>query len=229
MPCEPTAKDHVEVETLGRARTTLSKDGRIEGYVSAQVGGLMPDCGKLWMSAGETSSPRRSRSMSRPRTPRSSPTGTRIDGTALRFYSSHKGKGRKTPLLVVTDVTQAYIGFDRWGQSKTKRGWLMIHGMITLAVQGTDENPDDYFGLGASPDRQEGWLAVEPDETITGSEHNLLDWLIGIHDTFGVYGRPEGWIWDANNSKSLTFAHPTVEELQVCSFLLFLREACEFI
>ncbi|KAH8814767.1 hypothetical protein DL96DRAFT_424378 [Flagelloscypha sp. PMI_526] len=217
-------KDSVDAETVGRAPTTLGDDGRLEGYVSAQVGNQMPDCGKMWMTVGETTSPRSSKIFARsPKTTSSSPTSPSSpimpSGPAIRLYSSHKGKGRKSPLITVAHITQAYIGFDRWGQSKSKRGWIMIHGTVTLAVQGTEEKPDGYFGFGASPDSQEGWIAIEPDESRTGSVHNVLDWLIAIHDSYGLYGRPDSWSWNKSNPNSLVFGLPTKAQLQASSIV----------
>lgn len=41
---------------------------------------------------------------------------------------------------------------------------------------------------------------------------------VGFHDAFKLYGRPEKYIWDIKDPKSLFFAYPQGQDRLVCFF-----------
>lgn len=56
---------------------------------------------------------------------------------------------------------------------------------------------------------REGWLMVLPEfegSNIRASE--MLRWLIALHDTFELYGRPRQYSWDPRDPRSMMFAYP---------------------
>jgi hypothetical protein len=64
--------------------------------------------------------------------------------------------------------------------------------------------------------RESGWALIMPESTeaVSGSPTpqtplgNMMRWVTGFHDVFGLYGRPERYNWNLQEPKSLFFAYP---------------------
>lgn len=61
---------------------------------------------------------------------------------------------------------------------------------------------------------------------------------VGFHDAFKLYGRPEKYIWDIKDPKSLFFAYPQGQDRLVCFFeknelitcsIMLIKKKTEFI
>ena len=74
--------------------------------------------------------------------------------------------------------------------------------------------------------RDSGWALIMPETPETDSPsrpsrgspsplNNMMRWVTGFHDVFGLYGRPERYNWDTTDSKSLFFAYPQGENKNV--------------
>jgi CCR4-NOT transcriptional complex subunit CAF120 len=66
--------------------------------------------------------------------------------------------------------------------------------------------------------RDSGWALIMPEsaQDVSGSPSttpsspltNMMRWVTGFHDAFGLYGRPGRYIWDKEDPKSLFFGYP---------------------
>ncbi|PWN29433.1 hypothetical protein BDZ90DRAFT_277711 [Jaminaea rosea] len=76
--------------------------------------------------------------------------------------------------------------------------------------------------------RQTGWVMIMPELEAgsRGANAEMMKWVIGFMDSFQLYGRPEGFNWDARSPKSAFFAYPIGQYKE----RLFLdRELAEFL
>lgn len=69
--------------------------------------------------------------------------------------------------------------------------------------------------------RDSGWALVMPEAAEgvpAGSTTPLTDmlrWVTGVHDVFGLYGRPVQYNWNREDQQSLFFAYPQGEDRSV--------------
>jgi CCR4-NOT transcriptional complex subunit CAF120 len=72
--------------------------------------------------------------------------------------------------------------------------------------------------------RLSGWIMIMPErlEVDTHSPDDvsplvldMLRWCVGIHDAFGLYGRPERYNWNPRDPTSLFFGYPEVASSEV--------------
>jgi CCR4-NOT transcriptional complex subunit CAF120 len=63
--------------------------------------------------------------------------------------------------------------------------------------------------------RDSGWALIMPESPQEGTAApstspltNMMRWVTGFHDAFGLYGRPEMYNWDRSDPKSLFFGYP---------------------
>ncbi|WVW80918.1 hypothetical protein I302_102909 [Kwoniella bestiolae CBS 10118] len=136
------------------------------------------------------------------------------------FYNeprTPKNKTSVTPVLTITNVTQCYSVFPERlevmsqsnlckvvgrvsGEMVTIEGRLRDSGWALLMPEGPGEGPvgekSHHHGPNAS----------------TSPLGNMMKWVTGFHDVFGLYGRPEKYNWDPRNPKSLFFAYPQGED-----------------
>jgi hypothetical protein len=52
--------------------------------------------------------------------------------------------------------------------------------------------------------------------------------LVALHDAFGLYGRPQGWIWDPRDRASLMFGYPVGSQKEV-SISAIIARRCRMI
>lgn len=74
--------------------------------------------------------------------------------------------------------------------------------------------------------RDSGWALIMPESIAEGTAAtppagsqtplvNMMRWVTGFHDAFGLYGRPARYNWDQQDPKSLMFAYPQGMEKNV--------------
>lgn len=58
--------------------------------------------------------------------------------------------------------------------------------------------------------RQTGWVMVMPELEAgsRGANAEMMKWVIAFMDAFRLYGRPDGFVWDARQPSSAFFAYP---------------------
>ncbi len=72
--------------------------------------------------------------------------------------------------------------------------------------------------------RLSGWIMIMPERPETDPQVSeeasppvldMLRWCVGIHDAFGLYGRPERYNWNPKDPASLFFGYPEVLSSEV--------------
>jgi hypothetical protein len=67
--------------------------------------------------------------------------------------------------------------------------------------------------------RLSGWVMIMPEKPETETHVpdeasppilDMLRWCVGIHDAFGLYGRPERYNWNPRDPASLFFGYPEI-------------------
>ncbi|THH13046.1 hypothetical protein EW146_g7123 [Bondarzewia mesenterica] len=204
--------------TLNDGRETPSPlvRGRMEGWVRLRVAG-QTDWKRLWMVVVSSSneppgsphlSDHRPASPNAPRKRRiSSLFGTRDESASesnapanpvILFYLSPKGKDRKKAFLTLQGVTQAFAVYPERPELINRSTLMKIEGTI-----GEEEVSGSMKG-------REGWILImpelEPGQTQQARE--MLRWILALHDSFQLYGRPKQYSWDPRDPASLMFAYP---------------------
>ncbi|KAF8602352.1 hypothetical protein BDV93DRAFT_494874, partial [Ceratobasidium sp. AG-I] len=137
--------------------------------------------------------------LSRSKTRRNSGTsGTRGVPTIL-FYYSDKLKDRKTPMMSLSNVFQAFAVYPERPDLVTQNTMVKIEGLL-----GDEEGAGSYKGT-------EAWLLalLEVGSGQATGLRRILEWVVGVHDTFKLYGRPSNYSFDPQNAVSLMYAYPT--------------------
>ncbi|WVQ63247.1 uncharacterized protein L199_001398 [Kwoniella botswanensis] len=135
------------------------------------------------------------------------------------FYNeprTAKNKTSVTPVLTITNVTQCYSVFPERLEVMSSSNLCKVVGRVSgdmVTIEGRL--------------RDSGWALLMPEGPGEGpsgekSHHhgpngttplsNMMQWVTGFHDVFGLYGRPERYNWDSRNPKSLFFAYPQGED-----------------
>lgn len=104
----------------------------------------------------------------------------------LLFYESKKAKH---PIKVLTNVFQAYTIYPETPQLADMATLLKIDG----TTGGTNSDDSDEGGVPASV------------LMMTTNTRYLVQWLVGVYDTFKLYGRPSQLLRDPTNANSLNF------------------------
>lgn len=147
----------------------------------------------------------------------------------IAMYASPKPKDKKTPLLTMTDVSQAFAVYPERPELITRSTLIKLEGTL-----GTED-------LAVGMKGHEGWLLVMPQlESDLSPAAEMLKWVIGtlshsctlswprwltngfeaFHDSFKLYGRPQAWTWDPRDTQSLMFAYPVGPQKDVCGFII---------
>lgn len=108
------------------------------------------------------------------------------------------------PVLTITYVSQAYAVFPEHLEVVTSSNLLKIVGNISGDMVVVEGRP-----------RMSGWAMIMPEREEESAPPptgppimDMLRWLVGFHDAFGLYGRPAHYDWDPKNPQSLFFAYP---------------------
>ncbi|EPQ52802.1 hypothetical protein GLOTRDRAFT_140423 [Gloeophyllum trabeum ATCC 11539] len=188
--------------------TTLVK-GRMEGWVRIRVAG-QTDWKRLWMvvTAGSGRAPDTPSGEGRPESP-NAPRKKRMSNLFSREHSPHpeiplislhsspKPKDKKRPALTMQAVTQAFAVYPERPDLISRSTLIKLEGTL-----GEEEV------AGGMKNRQ-AWLLVMPElEGGNVQAAEMLKWLIAIHDSFELYGRPNAYIQDPRDPSSLMFAYP---------------------
>lgn len=104
----------------------------------------------------------------------------------LLFYESKKAKH---PIKVLTNVFQAYTIYPETPQLADMATLLKIDG----TTGGSNSDDSDEGGVPASV------------LMMTTNTRYLVQWLVGVYDTFKLYGRPSQLLRDPTNANSLNF------------------------
>ncbi|KAI7882219.1 hypothetical protein K492DRAFT_206373 [Lichtheimia hyalospora FSU 10163] len=105
----------------------------------------------------------------------------------LMFYESKKAKH---PIKVLTNVFQAYTIYPETPQLADMATLLKIDGI----TGGTNSDESD-----------EGGGVPASVLMMTTNTRYLVQWLVGVYDTFKLYGRPAQLLRDPTNANSLNF------------------------
>ncbi|TFY80845.1 hypothetical protein EWM64_g3163 [Hericium alpestre] len=199
--------------------STLSR-GKMEGWVRLRMAG-QTDWKRLWMaldSSGLPDAPGSPKPDHRPTSPnapaapavprkkRMSLFGSRDESQGgagvpskpvISFFLGPKGRDRKKPFLILSDVTQAFAVYPERPELISRSTLIKVEGTI-----GDEE-------VGGGMKGREGWILIMPElESGATQASEMLKWVIGLHDTFHLYGRPRQYTWDPRDPISLMFAYP---------------------
>ncbi|KAJ3760298.1 hypothetical protein EV360DRAFT_5045, partial [Lentinula raphanica] len=120
---------------------------------------------------------------------------------SITMYLSPKARDRKKPVLVLPVVSQAFAVYPERPELISRSTLIKIEGMFGQEGEGA-----------GSMRGREGWVLVMPqvegEEGGLSASGEMLKWIIGIHDAFGLYGRPKAWTWDPRDKKGLMFGYP---------------------
>ncbi|KAH9928283.1 uncharacterized protein B0H18DRAFT_1117968 [Fomitopsis serialis] len=200
----------------GRDAPSPLVNGKMEGWVRIRIAGQV-DWKRMWMVVsvgghpydgssvssvdhrpGSPTTPRRKKRISdlfvKERSPtRAAPPAKPI----IHLVASPKPKDRKQPLLTMSAVTQAFAVYPERPELISRSTLMKLEGIF-----GEEE-------MAGGMKLREGWLMVLPEfegSNIRASE--MLRWLIALHDTFELYGRPRQYSWDPRDPRSMMFAYP---------------------
>ncbi|KZT29755.1 hypothetical protein NEOLEDRAFT_1144853 [Neolentinus lepideus HHB14362 ss-1] len=206
--------------------TTLVK-GRMEGWVRIRVAG-QTDWKRLWMvvtaGTGSGRAPDTPSGEGRPESP-NAPRKKRMSSLFSREHSpqqevpiislhnSPKPRDKKRPALTMQAVSQAFAVYPERPDLISRSTLIKLEGTV-----GEEE-------MAGSMRNRQAWLLVMPElEGGNVQAAEMLKWLIAIHDSFELYGRPNAYIQDPRDPLSLMFAYPVGQHKD----LLFLdRELAE--
>ncbi|ODN82846.1 hypothetical protein L202_01107 [Cryptococcus amylolentus CBS 6039] len=136
------------------------------------------------------------------------------------FYTeprTAKNKTSVTPVLTITNVSQAYAVFPEHLEVMVQSNLCKVVGRVSgdmVTIEGRL--------------RDSGWALLMPETPGEGSDRghgssssqghgqssgvsplgNMMRWVTGFHDAFALYGRPEKYNWNPRDPKSLFFAYP---------------------
>ncbi|RXK40642.1 hypothetical protein M231_02099 [Tremella mesenterica] len=124
--------------------------------------------------------------------------------TMASFYPeprTQKNKTTLTSVLTITNVTQAYAVFPERLEVMSQSNLMKVVGHIYGELVTVETRL-----------RDSGWALIIPEpvaESSTASPlANMMRWVTGVHDVFGLYGRPQQYSWDRLDPKGLFFAYP---------------------
>ncbi|KAF8532202.1 hypothetical protein JB92DRAFT_3104305 [Gautieria morchelliformis] len=190
--------------------TTLVK-GKLEGEVKVRIAG-QTDWKPLWMVL--SSSTEGDSATNRPNSPLSQRSKSRMSSLFARaqtqppsppapaavpvisFYPSQKSKDRKKPILTMRYVSQAFAVYPERPEVIQRSTLIKIEGML------------GHEDLAGAMKGRECWMMLMPETQQVYPVFELLKWLVALHDTFSLYGRPAGYIWDPRQPVSMWFAYP---------------------
>lgn len=132
------------------------------------------------------------------------------------FYSSQRPRDQKRVLLTFTNVSQVFAVYPERPELISRSTLIKMEGYI-----GEEELAGEWR-------KREGWLLMMPEaEPGKMGSLEMLKWLVGeyevissitnppfklkfsgLHDAFGLYGRPNGYSWNPRDPNSLMFAYP---------------------
>ncbi|KAG8756973.1 hypothetical protein FRC11_004884, partial [Ceratobasidium sp. 423] len=231
-------------------RTTLVK-GQLEGWARVRVAG-QTDWKRLWVvisagspgnlagtQAGHQSTLSLTRTLSQGSPTTATPKKGRLSGLFsksshqhtssnasvssnspvgdmgnMQFFTGSKPKERKFPVLSISSITQAFAVYPERPDLITRSTLVKIEGRL-----GREDGAGAIKGT-------EAWVLIMP-EVESGQPagpRKMLEWVVGLHDAFKLYGRPQQYSFNPHQVNSLMFAYPIEPNLEQ----LFLeREAAE--
>ncbi|KAH7341572.1 hypothetical protein B0J17DRAFT_765613 [Rhizoctonia solani] len=133
-----------------------------------------------------------------------SPIAPSGDIPYMHFFTGAKPKERKIPVLTVSSVTQAFAVYPERPDLITRSTLVKIEGRL-----GREEGAGAIKGT-------EAWVLIMP-EVESGQPagpRKMLEWVVGLHDAFKLYGRPAQYSFNPHNLSSLMFAYPIEPNLE---------------
>ncbi|KAF8604527.1 hypothetical protein BDV93DRAFT_605840 [Ceratobasidium sp. AG-I] len=173
--------------------TAQMHEASSSGTKKCRLSGLFPHLASGYTgSSGSTS-----RKTFSEANPKSSSTDIN-DPPTICFYTSNKSKELRVPTLSVSRVSQAFAVYPGRPDMIMRSTLVKIEGRM-----GTEEGAGAIKGT-------EAWVLVMPEAEIgqTAGPRKMLEWVVALHDAFGLYGRPTRYSFDPRSVDSLMFAHP---------------------
>ncbi|KAK8850445.1 hypothetical protein IAR55_004363 [Kwoniella newhampshirensis] len=216
------------IQAGGREPRSELIKGRLEGWVRTRVMGGT-DWKRLWMvlstpgsdetSKDEEKKGRRRSFFGMGEKEKEQPVQEPNTGVSMAsFYLEPRTAKNRTSVvsvLTITSVTQAYAVFPERLEVMAQSNLYKIVGrvsgeMVTIEGRLRDSGwalimPEQPGEGGGSPSGHQNGNHAAGDGTPLS---NMMRWVTGFHDVFGLYGRPEKYNWDQRDSRSLFFAYP---------------------
>ncbi|BEJ16455.1 hypothetical protein CspHIS471_0510600 [Cutaneotrichosporon sp. HIS471] len=132
--------------------------------------------------------------------------------TMASFYNEPRTSKNRTssfPVITVTNVTQTYAMFPERLEVISQSNLMKVVGRVSgelVTIEG---------GL-----RESGWAMIMPeapggDNSTAANKASplgtMMRWVTAFHDAFKLYGRPQRYSWNENDSRSLFFGYPRGE------------------
>ncbi|OXG96137.1 CCR4-NOT transcriptional complex subunit CAF120 [Cryptococcus neoformans A2-102-5] len=142
------------------------------------------------------------------------------------FYTEQRTSKNKTsvvPILTITNVSQTYAVFPERLEVMSQSNLFKVVGRISGEMVTVEGRLRDSGWALLMPEHFENAGAASSTSSLSSHGHRLghhqvgqamtplgsmMRWVTGFHDAFKLYGRPEKYIWDTKDPKSLFFAYP---------------------
>ncbi|WWC65133.1 uncharacterized protein I303_107747 [Kwoniella dejecticola CBS 10117] len=134
------------------------------------------------------------------------------------FYNeprTAKNKTSVTPVLTITNVTQAYAVFPERLEVMTQSNLFKVVGRVSgemVTAEGRLRDSGWALLMPESLDASAGDKPHHGQPANVSPLANMMKWVTGFHDVFKLYGRPEKYNWDTRNPSGLFFAYPKDED-----------------
>ncbi|KAG8933262.1 hypothetical protein FRC02_012248 [Tulasnella sp. 418] len=119
--------------------------------------------------------------------------------SSLAIYQNHKARDKKKHIVILSNVTQVFAVYPERPE--------MISRSTLIKVEGTFSDDE---GAGQMRGR-EAWVLIMPEIDATTQRMGVMEmlkWIVGLHDSFSLYGRPASYTWDPRDPISMMFAYP---------------------
>ncbi|KIR42534.1 CCR4-NOT transcriptional complex subunit CAF120 [Cryptococcus deuterogattii 99/473] len=141
------------------------------------------------------------------------------------FYTEQRTSKNKTsvvPILTITSVSQTYAVFPERLEVMSQSNLFKVVGRISGEMVTVEGRLRDSGWALLMPEHPENAGGASASGSLSSHGHGLghhqaqgmtpltsmMRWVTGFHDAFKLYGRPEKYIWDLKDPKSLFFAYP---------------------
>ncbi|CAO1618736.1 unnamed protein product [Sympodiomycopsis kandeliae] len=145
------------------------------------------------------------------------PPGNNGATGVAQFFASKKDKKPMSTLVFAAHTFAVYPSRPE-----------LVEGSSLFKVEGAF--PQSQVLSATNRIRQSGWVMIMPElDAVSGSKGanaEMMKWIIGFMDAFKLYGRPDGFVWDARQPASAFFAYPIG---QFKDRLFLDRELAEFL
>ncbi|KAK4683561.1 hypothetical protein P7C73_g6682, partial [Tremellales sp. Uapishka_1] len=132
--------------------------------------------------------------------------------TMASFYLEPRTPKNRTSVavLTITNVTQAYAVFPERLEVMSQSNLMKVVGkvggdMVTIEGRLRDSGWALIMPEIAAPEGP----ASSPTAPVKTPLASMMRWVTAFHDVFELYGRPERYLWDPRDRKSLFFAYPS--------------------